>query len=170
MRILVALFAVLLVDVPARAQVIVDYAELPPATEAGLFSKVVVVVRGSVEARRLETAPGPVTSVYSLRILELLKDDGRHSVGGVIDVHRHGGFDARNVDLNFAPLEVNDEVLLFLERGRNGWYWPLHGPDGAFKLTKDGRTHAYGKVGEVSKRHHGRAVGEFLAELRRHKK
>jgi hypothetical protein len=59
---------------------------------------------------------------------------------------------------------------LFLERGTNGWYWPLNGPDGAFKLAKDGRTHAYGDRGEVSKKHKGRAVGEFLAELRKHKK
>jgi N-acetylglucosamine-6-phosphate deacetylase len=91
------------VGVPARAQIDVDYAAPPPVTEAELFGKVVVVVRGRVEATRMEANPGPTMSVYTVRILELLKDDGRHSVGGVIDVHRHGGFDAKTMDREFSP-------------------------------------------------------------------
>lgn len=114
--------------------------------------------------------PGATTSIYRVRIRELLKDDGRHSVGELIDVHRHGGFEPGNAERGFPPFETNDEVVLFLERGNNGWYWPLNGPDGAFKLTTDGRTDAYGVHGAVSKRHDGRAAGEFLVELRRHKK
>ena len=167
MRILI-MFALLLAGVPARAQIHVSYGGPPAASETELFSKVVVVLRGRVEARRMETGQGPTTSVYTMRVLELLKDDGRHSVGGSIDVHRHGGFDSKNVDIDFPPFGINDEVVVFLERGANEWYWPLHGPHGAFRLTSGGRTHAYGKIGEVSKRYHGRPVGEFLAELRKH--
>ena len=170
MRILIALVALLFVSASARAQIIVDYQNAPPATEAELFSKVVVVVRGRVEMRGLERDRGPVTSIYRLRIHELLKDDGLHAVGGLIDVHRHGGFDPRNTEPVFPPFEINDEVVLFLERGNNGWYWPLHGPDGSFKLTVDGRIHAYGIHGAISKRHNGRPVGEFLAEWRTYKK
>ena len=169
MCILIAFVAWFLVSAPARAQIIVDYHRAPPATEAELFSKVVVVVRGRVETRRMESDRGPATSIYRVRISELLKDDGRHAAAGLIDVHRHGGFEPRNVDRAFPPFEINDEVFLFLERGNNGWYWPVNGPDGAFKLTVEGRIHSYGVHG-VSKRHNGRPVGEFLAEWRKHKR
>lgn len=63
-----------------------------------------------------------------------------------------------------ASVDVNDEVVLFLERGRNGWYWPLNGPDGAFRLNADGRTFAYGRIGVVSKRHAGRPAGTACPE------
>jgi hypothetical protein len=171
MRILTTLIALLLVGMPGYAQVIVDYAESPAATEAELFSRAVIVVRGRIQSRRVETPEqGPAMSVYSVRILELLKNDGRFSADGVIDVHREGGFDQKTAQHGFPAFEVNDEVVLFLGRARNGWYRPLNGPDGAFKLTQDGRTQAFGKDGEVSKRHDGRSVAEFMSELRKHKK
>jgi hypothetical protein len=169
MRLLMAVLVLHLLGVPAAAQVDVDYAELPASTESELFSRAVVVMRGRVEARTIESTPGPTTSVYSLRILELLKGGGHYSVGEVVDVHRHGGLEARTADRAFPPFDVNDEVVLFLERGRNGWYWPLNGPDGAFRLNADGRTFAYGRMGAVSKRHAGRPVTEFMAELRTQK-
>jgi hypothetical protein len=167
MRTLLILFALFLVATPARAQVDVDY-DRPPATEGELFSKSVVVLRGRVEARTLETAAGPITSIYTVRVLELLKGPGQ--AGGIIEVHRNGGLDTKEVERGFPPFEVNEEVVLFLQRSNNGWYWPLSGPDGAFKLTKEGHAHAYGRSGEVSKRHQGRPVAEFLAELRKHEK
>ncbi len=167
-RAVLAAVLLLPLGVPANAQVIVDYAEPPASTEAELFSKAVVVLRGRVEDRRMESGAGPTTSVYTMQILELLKDSGQHSVGGRIEVHRHGGFDARTRNLDFPPFEVGDEVVVFLERGNNGWYWPRNGPDSAFKLTTDGRVHAYGHLGAVSKRHAGRRVSEFMAELRKH--
>jgi hypothetical protein len=169
MRILTAVLALHLLGVPAHSQVIVDYAEPPASTEAELFSSAVVVVRGRVEAKTIESEPGPTTSVYSLRIVEVLKGGGQYSVGGVIDVHRHGGFDATTLDRDFPPFDVGDEVVLFLERGKNGWYWPRNGPDSAFKLDADGRIHAYGRSGTVSKRHASRPVSEFMAELRKHR-
>jgi hypothetical protein len=169
MRLLIAIAALLIVSAPARAQIIVDYQSAPPASEATLVSKVVVVVCGRVEARTMESDPGPATSIYRVRIFELLKNDGRHKVGELIDVHRHGGFEARNADGAFPTFDINDDVVLFLERGNNGWYWPLNGPDGAYKLTADGRTHAYGH-GAVAKRQHGRPVAEFLAEWRTFRK
>ena len=46
--------------------------------------------------------------------------DGVHSVGGLIDVHRHGGSDARTLDLDFPPFDVGDELVLFLERKNGG--------------------------------------------------
>ncbi len=171
MPIVIAALTVFLMGVAARAQVIVDYDSLPPTTESALFDGSVVILRGRIEAREMHTPnQGPQSSVYHVRILELLKTDNQISVGGIIDVHRHGGFEKKNADLAFPAFQVNDEVVLFLEQGRNGWYWPLYGPDGAFKLTKDGRTHAYGHLGEVSTRHAGRSAGEFLADLRKHKK
>jgi hypothetical protein len=169
MRTLTALAALLLLSAPARAQIIVDYQSAPPATEARLFSKVVVVVRGRVETRGMERNSGAPTSIYRVRIVELLKNDGRQTVGELIDVHRHGGFEPRNADGAFPPFELNDDVVLFLERGNNGWYWPLNGPDGAYQLTADGRTHAYGHEA-VAKRQNGRPVGEFLAEWRKFRK
>lgn len=168
------LCALFFAGAPAHTQgvgVIVDYATPPAATEAELFNRAVVVLRGRVEARRVDTTPGnPLSSVYTVRIMELLKSDGRVSLDRFIEVRRHGGFEERSRDVGFAAFEVKDEVVLFLERGRNGWYWPLNGPDGAFKLTTDGRTHAYGTWGAVSKRHAGRSSSEFMAELRKHKK
>jgi hypothetical protein len=118
----------------------------------------------------MEADAGPPTSIYRVRISELLKDDGRHAVGGVIDVRRHGGFETRDTERGFPPFEINDEVFLFLERGNNGWYWPLSGAYGAFKLTVEGRVHAYAVNGDISKRHHGRPIAEFLAEWRKRKK
>jgi hypothetical protein len=169
MRITTTIFAILLSSVPGAAQVDVNYGGPPPSTEAKLFGEAAMLVRGRVEGKKIEPEPGPTTSVYNVRILELLKGGGQHSVGGVIDVHRHGGLDAKTADRDFAQFEVNDEVVLFLERGNNGWHWPLHGPEGSFKLTKDGRIHAYGKSGQVSKRQNGRSTIEFLAELRKNK-
>jgi hypothetical protein len=157
----------------AQRGIIVDYAEPPPRTEVELFSKAVAVVRGIVEGRRLDVPPrneGPTSSTYTLRIVELLKSDGQLAFGQVVDVHRHGGFDGNSTDLAFAVFEVGDELVLFLERGRNGWYWPRNGPDGAFKLTNDGHVHAYGRFGDVSKRHAGSPTLDFLAILRKHAK
>jgi hypothetical protein len=169
MRIAIALVALLLVSAPARAQNHVTYSP-PPATEAELFSTVVVVVRGRVETRSLESEPGPITSIYRVRISELLKNDGRHAMGQLIDVHRHGGLEPSDVERGFPPFEINDDVFLFLERGNNGWYWPLTGPYGAFKVTVNGHIHAYGVNGAISKRQYDRPVGEFLAEWRKYKK
>lgn len=167
-----ALVVLLCAGTSAHAQrgVIVDYATAPAATEAELFNRSVVVVRGRVEARRIDHARNsPTSSVYTLRIFELLRTDGRSHVDGTIDVHRHGGLDWKTEDLNFPPFDVNDEVMLFLERGDNGWYWPLNGPDGAFKLTNHA-TLAYGRAGVVSRRHHGRPVEQFLLAMRKYKK
>jgi hypothetical protein len=133
MRVSTTILAIALFSVSATAQVDVNHGGPPPATEVELFATATVVVRGRVEGKRISSEPGPTTSVYSLRILELLKGAGQHAIGGVIDVHRHGGLDAKTGDREFEPFDVNDEVLLFLERGNNGWYWPLNGPEGAFK-------------------------------------
>lgn len=169
MRIVLVACALHLLGAPAHTQVQVDYAEPPPSTEAELISKAVVVLRGRVEARRIESEPGPTTSVYTLRILELLKNSGQNSIGGVIDLHRHGGFDARMRDIDFPPFDIGDELVLFLERGNNGWYWPRNGPDSAFRLMPDGSTHAYGRSGAVSKKHAGRPAGDLMAELRKNR-
>jgi hypothetical protein len=169
MRILMAVVVGHLLGVAADAQVHVDYAGPPASTAAELFNNAIVIVRGRVEAKRIESEPGPTTSVYTLRILELLKGIGQHSVGGVIDVHRHGGFDARTLDGAFPPFDVGDEVVLFLERGKNGWYWPRNGPESAFKLTIDGHIRAYDRSGAVSKRHAGQPVSEFMAEMRKYR-
>jgi hypothetical protein len=143
MRILfiVFLIATLLVSAPAYAQITVDYESVPGATEAELFNQANVVIRGRVEGRRIKPVDvGPPMSVYSIRILELLKSDGRSSVNGVIDVHRHGGFDSKSVDSNFPPFENTEELVLFLDRKGDGLYWPLNGPDGAFKLAEPCRS------------------------------
>jgi hypothetical protein len=173
MRIIALISLLLLASGPAHAQqhydgAIVDYQVPPAATEAALFDKSVIVVRGRVEDKR-EIPDAGGTSVYTLRILELLKNDGRFFVDNLMDVHRHGGLGVKNQERGFTPFEVGDEVVLFLEQSLNGWYWPLVGPDGAFKLT-NGRTRPYGERGAVSKKHAGRSTAEFMAELRRHKK
>jgi hypothetical protein len=175
MRVLMTVFALHLLCAPTLAQrgIIVDYAKLPAANETELFNRAVLAVRGRVEARTLHAPPpneGPTSTFYSVRILELLKSAGQLAVGQVVDVHRHGGFnDKDTMDLAFPEFQVDEELVLFLERGRNGWFWPLNGPDGAFKLTTDGRVYAYGRSGAVSKRHAGRPVDEFMAILRTHK-
>ena len=173
MRILINIFvfATLLVSAPVHAQITVDYEGVTGATEAELLNRADVVIRGRVEGRRIKQVNvGPPMSVYSIRILELLKNDGQSAVNGVIEVHRHGGFDSKSVDAHFPPFENTEELVLFLDRKGEGSYWPLNGPDGAFKLERDGRTHAYGTAGAVSKRAIGIRVEEFLAELRKYKK
>jgi hypothetical protein len=38
----------------------------------------------------------------------------------MIDVHRHGEFDARDVDVEFSPFEISDELSCFSSVGRTG--------------------------------------------------
>jgi hypothetical protein len=148
------------------AQVIADYVA-PPDTAEELFAKAAVVVRGRVEAGRLDPSNQRPRSLYSLRVLEVLKSGDVVSTGSVIDIQRIGGTgeDKRTSDPNFPAFQVHDELVLFLERGPGGFYTPLFGPEGSFKLV-DGRAHAFGNAGALSKRHNGNAAEAFLAEIR----
>jgi hypothetical protein len=124
-----ALFVVLLLLVsPIHAHVVVDDTKAV-ATEKQLLDKSVAIVRGRVVGKTqggLHKDSGSSLRAFRVHVLEVMKSDNRFAVGDTLDVHLfEDGAPANSELIVLASVEIGDEVVLFLERGKSGRYMPI---------------------------------------------
>ena len=124
--------ALLLLGSPIHAHVVVDGTKAVATeqqTEQQLLDKSVAIVRGRVVGKSqgsLHTGSGPSLKAFRVRVLEIMKSDKRFGVGDILDVHLfEDGAPANSELIVVADVEMGDEVVLFLERGKSGRYMPI---------------------------------------------
>ena len=128
-----AVFVVLLLLVsPIHAHVVVDGTKaiaIEQQTEQQLLDKSVAIVRGRVVGKSegsLHTGSGSSLKAFRVRVLEIMKSDKRFGVGDILEVHLfEDGASANSELIVVAGVEMGDEVVLFLERGKSGRYMPI---------------------------------------------
>jgi hypothetical protein len=127
-----AVFVVLLLLVsPIHAHVVVDGTKVATEqqTEQQLLDQSVAIVRGRVVGKsqgNLHTGSGSSLRAFSVRVLEIMKSDKRFGVGDILEIHLfEDGASANSELIVVAGVEIGDEVVLFLERGKSGRYMPI---------------------------------------------
>ena len=126
-----AAFVVLLLFVsPIHAHAAVDETKTVAAEQRKqLVAKSAAIVRGRVvdlKQDRLHADSGSSLKAFHVRVLEVLKSDHRFGVGDIVEVHLvEAGAPASSEPIVVEGVEMGDELLLFLERGKSGRYMPI---------------------------------------------
>jgi hypothetical protein len=175
----VMVLSLLQAQAPKVMPLAIDYAPAPASWEdlAKIADAVAVVHLKSRITQDKPRASGSrdIVSRFSAEVVEVLKDNQRFPLAGVIDIYRAGGtIDTPDGRVTYAerlfPQWVPGMTLVvFLEWRDNdqGYRLVIVGPDAAYELDADTnkvRTHG---VGPLAKAQKDRGSTEFVAELRK---
>jgi hypothetical protein len=134
----------------------------------------IVQLRSRLTQEKQRARALDIVSRFSAEVIEILKDNERFPLQGMIDIYRAGGAvdtpDGRvnYVEQRFPQWVPGMRILVFLDwRDNDAGYVPVLGPDGSFELDqKISKVRTYG-LGPLARAQKDRELNDFVADLRK---